>query len=436
MPADAGPAAAQTATADQGSSAGGSSGAGESSSAGGSTANDTGDSVIAGERAHLLRSREYLHLMRENVLTLAQNPMAADRVSLEYLKADLYRRAEALKDLPDAPLFFGRLDYSELARQDEDFAGADFHIGRRHVHDQEGTPVVLDWRAPVSRPFYRASQSDPMGLTLRRRFGFAGGALTAYEDERFRLSGEIRDRSAQPTPQPPSNLLISEIERPRSGPMRDIVATIQPEQDDIVRADAVTTVCVQGAPGTGKTAVGLHRVAYLLYAHTEQVTRRGVVVVGPNLAFLSYIRNVLPALGELDVTQTTVADLVASTPIKATDTDEAGTVKGDARMAEVLRNALWAHVGPQKQPLMVSRGARRLRLPAYEIEALAQELRDRGVRYGTGRELLAHRIAHVLLTQLEAAGETCDDRTHDAVRRSAPVRKCVDEGWPKVDTKN
>ena len=132
--------------------------------------------------------------MRENALELAKNPMAGDRVSLEYLKADLYRRAEALKDLPDAPLFFGRLDYSELARRDEDFAGADFHIGRRHVHDPDGTPVVLDWRAPVSRPFYRASQPDPMGLTLRRRFGFAGGALTAYEDERFKSNEERRSR--------------------------------------------------------------------------------------------------------------------------------------------------------------------------------------------------------------------------------------------------
>jgi DNA helicase IV len=425
------------------------------------------DKTIAAERAHLTRSREFLHLMRENVLDLAQNPMAADRVSLEYLKADLYRRAEALKDLPEAPLFFGRLDYSELARTDEDFAGASppeqaLHIGRRHVHDEDGTPVVLDWRAPVSRPFYRASPADPMGLTLRRRFGFAGGALTAYEDERFTSNGAVstsRDEHSVPDvadqadsgPQGrkrilarsadssalnnPSKLLITEIERPRSGPMRDIVATIQPEQDDIVRADAATTVCVQGAPGTGKTAVGLHRVAYLLYAHKEQVTRRGVVVVGPNLAFLSYIRNVLPALGELDVTQTTVADLVASTPIRATDTDEAATVKGDARLAEVLRSALWANLRAPAEALVVSHGARRLRLPAQEIEALARELRDRGIRYGTGRELLAHRIAHVLLTQLEAAGETCDDRTHDAVRRSAPVRKCVDEVWPKVDPK-
>ena len=462
MPADAGPATAKTAArnnastnqqndVDQDSE-------GPAPAGDGAAALPGGGGVIAAERAHLRRSREFLHLMRDNVLTLAENPMAGDRVSLEYLKADLYRRAEALKDLPDAPLFFGRLEFRESVWADEDFAGARrgapglgarerdpreaegppglaLHIGRRHVHDPDGTPVVLDWRAPVSRPFYRASQTDPMGLTLRRRFGFAGGALTAYEDERFAGEGAARPRSTESGAQPASNLLISEIERPRSGPMRDIVATIQPEQDDIVRADAATTVCVQGAPGTGKTAVGLHRVAYLLYAHKEQVTRRGVVVVGPNLAFLSYIRNVLPALGELDVTQTTVADLVASTPVKGTDSDEAATVKGDARMAQVLRNAVWAHLRAPREALMVSRGARRLRLPAHEIEALARELRDRGVRYGTGRELLAHRIAHVLLTQLEAAGETCDDRTHDAVRRSAPVRKCVDEVWPKVDPK-
>src|SRR3984957_3312888 len=428
MPADAGPAAAGT-TADIDIQ----SGQTKTDEHNGSAKTDE---VIAAERAHLATSRDYLHLMRENVLTLARNPMAGDRVSLEYLKADLYRRAEALKDLPDAPLFFGRLDYSELARQDEDFAGADFHIGRRHVHDQDGTPVVLDWRAPVSRPFFRASQARTLGLPLRRRVGLAGGALTAYEDERFAAGGETRARSVDSgKAAAPSRLLVTEIERPRSGPMRDIVATIQPEQDDIVRAGAATTVCVQGAPGTGKTAVGLHRVAYLLYAHKEQVTRRGVVVVGPNLAFLSYIRNVLPALGELDVTQTTVADLVATTPTPGTDPDEAATVKGDARMAEVLRDVLWSSVKPPAQALVLSRGTRRLRVPAHEIEALAQELRDRGVRYGTGRELLAHRIAHVILSQLEAAGETCDDRTHDSVRRSAPVRKCVDEVWPKVDPK-
>jgi len=387
-------------------------------------ADDGEDRVIRAERAYLVKSREFLRLMRENVLAI--NPMAADRVSLEYLKADLYRRAESLRDLPDAPLFFGRLDYREQGP---------FHVGRRHVHDQDGTPVVIDWRAPVSRPFYRASQADPMGLARRRRFGFSGGELTAYEDERFadpdgpgggRLrSGEIKT----------SKLLVAEIERPRSGPMRDIVATIQPDQDDIVRAEAGQTVCVQGAPGTGKTAVGLHRVAYLLYAYKEQVTRRGVIVVGPNLTFLSYIRNVLPALGELDVTQTTVNDLVASAPVRGADSDEAAAIKGDARMAEVLRRALWASIRPLAEALVVPRGSRRWRVPAHQVASLAAELRERGVRYGSGRELLGHRIAHVILTQMEAAGETCDDRTHDAVRRAAPVRACVDRVWPKVEAK-
>ena len=133
------------------------------------------DPVIDAERTHLLQSREFLRLMRENVLALSVNPMAGDRVSLEFLKADLYRRAEALKDLPDAPLFFGRLDYEE-APWDAELAGGapsaaaeltgelTLHVGRRHVADPTGTPVVIDWRAPVSRPFYRASARGPMGL--------------------------------------------------------------------------------------------------------------------------------------------------------------------------------------------------------------------------------------------------------------------------------
>src|SRR6185437_11929758 len=263
-------------------------------------------------------------------------------VSEEYLKAELYHRAEALKDIPDTPLFFGRLDYagppdsgqSEAGNYgsgisgtgqsgDDGIAGNSFHIGRRHG------------RAPVSRPFYRASATDPMNLARRRRFGFSGGELTAYEDELFAgTEDSTPDRSALVAATRPSRILIDEIERPRSGPMRDIVATIQPDQDDIVRADAAQTVCVQGAPGTGKTAVGLHRVAYLLYAYREQVRRRGVVMVGPNQAFLSYIRNVLPALGELDVSQTTVGELVASVQVRGSDDDAAAIVKGDARMAE------------------------------------------------------------------------------------------------------
>jgi DNA helicase IV len=412
------------------------------------------DPVLTAEREQLRRSRDYLNLMREDVLSL--EAMAGDRVSQEYLKAELYHRAEALKDLPDTPLFFGRVDYagisetgnpetrnpetrksetrksetrkSETGISDDGVAGHSFHIGRRHVHAPDGSPAVIDWRAPVSRPFYRASAADPMNLELRRRFGFSGGELTAYEDELF-----TTDRSAQRKEHQPSQILIDEIERPRSGPMRDIVATIQPDQDDIVRADAGQTVCVQGAPGTGKTAVGLHRVAYLLYAHREQVRRRGVVMIGPNQAFLSYIRNVLPALGEIDVTQTTVGELVESVPVRGSDAEAAAVIKGDARLAEVLRRALWSSVRRPAEAVVLARGARRWRVAAWELEELVHELRHRGVRYGAARELLEHRIAHVVLTQMEAAGEACDDRTHEAVRRSRPVRAAVEAIWPKVD---
>ena len=370
--------------------------------------------------------------MREDVLSL--RAMGGDPVSEEYLKAELYHRAEALKDIPDAPLFFGRLDYDSQSA-DDGVAGHSFHIGRRHVHAPDGTPAVIDWRAPVSRPFYRASAADPMNVALRRRFGFSGGELTAYEDEVFAAGARDPLRSEPRTATGPSRILIEEIERPRSGPMRDIVATIQPDQDDIVRADAAQTVCVQGAPGTGKTAVGLHRVAYLLYAYREQVRRRGVVMVGPNRAFLSYIRNVLPALGELDVTQTTVGELVTagSVQVRGADDEAAGIVKGDARMAEVLRRALWASIRPPSEAVVLPRGSRRWRVAAWEIEELVHELRHRGVRYGAARELLEHRIAHVILTRMEAAGEACDDRTHEAVRRSRPVRAAVDAIWPKVD---
>ena len=297
------------------------------------------------------------------------------------------------------------------------------------MHAPDGTPAVIDWRAPVSRPFYRASRADPMNLARRRRFGFSGGELTAFEDELFAADPSAEERKESG----PSKILIDEIERPRSGPMRDIVATIQPDQDDIVRAGAARTVCVQGAPGTGKTAVGLHRVAYLLYAYREQVRRRGVVMVGPNRAFLSYIRNVLPALGELDVTQTTVGDLVGSVPVRGTDAEAAAIIKGDARMGEVLRRAVWTSVRRPSEPVVLPRGSRRWRVAAYELEELTHELRHRGVRYGAARELLEHRIAHVILTQMEAAGEACDDRTHEAVRRSRPVRSAVDAIWPKVD---
>ncbi|MFJ8489693.1 HelD family protein [Streptomyces sp. NPDC094038] len=382
---------------------------------------------LSRERSHLAESRAALRAMREDVESLDISDVTANWVNAEVLARQMEERVKALADLSDTPLFFGRLDYLHApgADQAEGAYGERFYIGRRHVHDHDGDPMVIDWRAPVSQPFYRASKKDPMDIALRRRFGYTRGDITAYEDEHLSDPAETARTS---------KLLQQEIERPRVGPMRDIVATIQPEQDEIVRSGLGGTVCVQGGPGTGKTAVGLHRVAYLLYAHRERLARTGTLVIGPNRSFLHYIEQVLPALGELAVQQATVDDLVArDVGIRGTDDAPAAVVKGDARMAEVLRRAVYAHVTPPTEPVVVVRGSRRWRVPAYELEVIVRELLDRGIRYGAAREALPQRIAHAVLVQMERSGEAPDDRVQDSVARNAAVKAAVKQVWPPVD---
>ncbi|GGV69490.1 AAA family ATPase [Streptomyces sp. WAC00469] len=384
------------------------------------------DDPLAREQAHLAASRAALRAMRADVEALDIRDVTANWVNAQILTRQIDERIKALADLSDTPLFFGRLDYLRApgADQAEGADGERFYIGRRHVHDAAGDPMVIDWRAPVAQPFYRASKKDPMDIALRRRFGYTGGELTAYEDEHLSDPTEADTTSA---------LLQREIERPRVGPMRDIVATIQPEQDEIVRSDLSGTVCVQGGPGTGKTAVGLHRVAYLLYAHRERLARTGTLVVGPNRSFLKYIEQVLPALGELTVQQATVDDLVARVEVRGTDDARAALVKGDARMAEVLRRALYAHVTMPTEAVVVVRGSRRWRVPDYELREIVEELLRRGIRYGAAREALPQRIAHAVLVQMERAGEAPDDRVQDAVARNAAVKAAVKAIWPQVD---
>ncbi|WP_331452798.1 HelD family protein [Streptomyces sp. SS162] len=372
------------------------------------------------ERAHLAASRAALRAMREDVEALDIRDVTANWVNAAVLERQIEDRVKALADLAHTPLFFGRLDYLPTTQE-----GGRFYIGRRHVHDAQGDPMVIDWRAPVSQPFYRASRRDPRDVRLRRRFGYTGGDLTAYEDEHLTDPAEAETVS---------RLLQQEIERPRVGPMRDIVATIQPEQDEIVRGGLSGTVCVQGGPGTGKTAVGLHRVAYLLYAHRERLARTGTLVIGPNRSFLRYIEQVLPALGELEVRQATVDDLVGGhVEVRGADDPAAAVVKGDARMAEVLRRAVRSHVTLPTEPVIVVRGSRRWRVPAYEVEEIVTELLARDIRYGAAREALPQRIAHAVLVRMEAAGEAPDDRVQDQVARNAAVKAAVKAIWPPVD---
>lgn len=386
------------------------------------------DSILDAERAHLATSRHALQRMREQTADY-RTATASDSVSTQFLKQMLYRRMLSLEVDPDVPLFFGRLDYDESL-------GADFdevcHIGRRHVTgDLGGDPLVIDWRAPMSLPFYRAKIGDPMRCRLRRRFGFQHGQLTAYEDEKLTDPTPADDQA--------SALLQAEIERPRTGPMRDIVATIQPDQDVLVRTDLATSLAIQGAPGTGKTAVGLHRAAWLLYAFRDQLARSGVLVIGPNDSFLSYIGDVLPALGEIDATQETIESLVCkntgltvSTQPKVPEPASVAVLKGDARMAEVCRRAVWSHVRQPDDMLVIPIGHRQWRVPTPFLRDAVNGLVERGVRYEAGRVMLPQRLAHQVLLRMEVSGETTDDRVQSQVARTSAVKSLAKQLWPPL----
>lgn len=382
-----------------------------------STMPSEADERVSDEQHYLDEARAALTRMRESTLRL-DAAQASDKDSTANLARTLARRVAALQDDPHSTLFFGRIDRAvdhQLPR---------LYVGRRHISDEQGDPLVIDWRALAATAFYRASRAEPMDVVLRRRFGVDKGIITAVEDEL------LTDPDAAVGP---SQLLADEIERPRTGPMRDIVSTIQPEQDEIVRADVTTNVCVQGAPGTGKTAVGLHRAAWLLYTYRDRLERSGVLVIGPGRAFLDHIAAVLPALGEIRVLNTTVDDLVAGPRVRRDEPVEIATLKGDERLSTVLHRAVWSHVRAAADPLIVPRGIRKWRVPAYTVQEVVDELAARGVRYDAARAMLPQRLAHQVLLLMEAAGDSPDDRVQDAVARSAAVRAYVKTVWPVID---
>jgi DNA helicase IV len=348
--------------------------------------------------------------------------VAGDAYSSETLGRTLSQRVRELADDPNTPLFFGRLDFAELPVSDH--SGHSYHIGRRHVTDQAGEPMVLDWRAPISRTFYQASARDPQGVELRRRFGFQAGELTGFEDEHLNRGEELGTAS---------RILTAEIERPRVGPMRDIVATIQPDQDELVRAELEETICVQGAPGTGKTAVGLHRAAYLLYLHRARLRRSGILIVGPNRAFLSYIAAVLPALGEIDVEQTIVDDLVARVPVRAHDPPTVVGLKHDARMAQVIARHLAGRIQRPRDGVVVADGSWRWRISQEALRRIVDDVRREQPTHAAGRERVLARTVALLQRQAEARrGDSPPDSWLRRMGRQPEVRAFLDHVWPQA----
>ncbi|MBX7549561.1 AAA family ATPase [Streptomyces sp. tea 10] len=392
--------------------------------------------TLHAERAHHDACRAALTAMIEGAAeqVVIGEDVSASGADAEVLGYQLRSQAKAMRELPPGPLFFGRLDF---AGHHPEHGGMAYHVGRlRITEDPAAPPLVVDWRAPVSRAFYQASARDPQGVEVRRRFGWApGGAgdsadLTGLEDE-YLGRGESRA----------SDIVAREIERPRVGPMRDIAATIQPEQDDLVRAALADSVCVQGAPGTGKTAVGLHRAAYLLYTHRRRLQRAGLLILGPNRTFLHYIAEVLPALGESarrgatdgGYRQTTLPEEIARHPVTGADSPAAAALKHDARMAEVLRRALYARVSTDGlTDLAVPDGSYRWRVPAAELAEIVAEVRAEEPPYAVGRERVRTRVVRRLRERAERRAGVLPAAWVRRIERARPLTACLDTVWPRI----
>ena len=272
---------------------------------------------------------------------------AADEITAEYVELTVADALDSLRS-PGAGEFFGRID-----TEDDEPNRERWYIGRRHIEDERHEPVVVDWRAPIAAPFYRATAIDPLGLVFRRRFTLDDGEMIAYLDEA--LDDPEAGGAAAGIPDP----VLAEIGAERSGEMREIVATIQGEQDVVIRSDIDQVLIVQGGPGTGKTAVALHRAAFLLFEHRARLAREGVLVVGPNRAFLDYIGNVLPSLGERTIRQATVLDLcIPRVEISATDDAELARWKGSADRLVDLESAALDRITPPDDDIVVPVGVR------------------------------------------------------------------------------
>ena len=380
---------------------------------------------VVHEQGYVDDAYRCLEAMRERTARVAElSDSAAQAVDSAAAQWHLERRLSSLDtDVPG--LAFGRLD--------EEDGGPQWYVGRRHVEDATGDPVVVDWRADVSVPFYRATAADPLGLQRRRRFMMTDHRVDDLFDEVFDDPDSVDSAHHGGIPDP----LLAELERSRTGEMRDIVATIAAEQDRVIRAPLLSCLVVQGGPGTGKTAVGLHRAAFLLYEHRRQLDHEGVLVIGPNPLFLRYIAQVLPSLGETAVRQTTLDRLLAGTAyrVRAPDTDAQARLKGDSRMALVLARAVAAMRRPVDEPLDVRTGWGTIRLDAADVAAAVKDIAAREVAHNVGRGALRTQLLRLVRQELAdrrgeelAAGLDLDAR----LRTDRDWNRALDRMWPQL----
>jgi DNA helicase IV len=415
--------------------------------------------------ARLDAMRNDANSMLEGVLDLGRGGTFQSRTERDVIVRTSLARLEQL-DIGDQALTFGRIDRidgdqpggtpDQAGGAGDQAGGASdqvgkrietFHIGRLAIHSADHDPLVVDWRAPIAEPFYRATGRDPQNLVLRRHLALEGRRVVGLEDERFGLPGiggvsdvtsgtglrpaEIEsgaESGADPWTQDGDTggeliegqlpiggpaALLAALDRARSGRMTDIVATIQGEQDEIIRAPLAGVLVVQGGPGTGKTAVALHRAAYLLYTHRFPLERQGVLVVGPNPLFLRYIEQVLPSLGETGVTLSTVSGLVPEIRVTENGPSEVARLKGDPRMAKVIARAVRTRERALADDLAVPYGALLLRLSAEDSKRIVDSARRRPGTHNARRRLVEHEVARVLAERARQTQQTLGIGTGD-----------------------
>ena len=389
---------------------------------------------LASEQAHIDRAYESLERTRveatrlRSMVEVGKGGTEQARWEREMIEGNIANRLASLQ-LGDASLVFGRIDMTQGE------GGDSYHIGRLAVADEEREPLVVDWRAPVAEPFYRATGRAPMGLVRRRHFATRGRQLLAIEDELFGESAgllggalsvvdegrEIRGRST----------LIHALEEVRTGRLSDIVATIQGEQDEIIRSELPGVLVVQGGPGTGKTVVALHRAAYLLYTHRFPLEGQGLLVVGPNRLFLGYIEQVLPSLGEAGVELAVLADLIdgaGTYTIEGRDRAEPARIKGDLRMAKVLAKAVRDRQRPLRRKMRVGFGLQTLTLTPGQSKAIVADAKRRFRLHNAGRR---HVEASVYATLADSARVPVEaHEVRDRLRHAPEVVEALERMWP------
>jgi len=409
---------------------------------------------IAQEQEFLNLALDALDHMRAEAQSLRDSVAVASRrgvgdlVERDVVMGTALQRLDQLA-IGDQPLFFGRIDYFG---DDGVSDGDTYHVGRLAVSDADLNPLVVDWRAPVAEAFYRATGIESLGLSRRRHVSIRGRQVQSVEDEYFSDAngdlhipeGEQRAATAEGLVEGGMALggpgaLLAALGQARTGRMGDIVATIQGEQDQIIRHPMAGILLVQGGPGTGKTAVALHRAAYLLFTYRATLERQGVLVVGPNPLFLNYIENVLPSLGESGVTLSTISGLVTNVTVRAYDSEEVDRLKGDARMATMLARALATRQRPLREDVVIPVGRANVVVTVADTREVVERARRRPGNHNSRRSAVGRELASRLAQRYHArfVRDGVDDATGaeelaDMIRSTTQFKQLLQRIWPRL----